>query len=319
MLVLLLTWARSSGYHLGGSLPRVGGAVARCTCRAPHAVAIVTPIGPFCPFRSSTCALDGAVDRSMGDLSAKAPQFAAEMARMQLDIQTGKLPEPSRVGSLAADMEGAFGQWRSLLTRLQIADDFQSREFFKMTQAHLEAQGQSIDQIGALMKWQIDSMRAFGAGTMPPMPPAGVDFAELERQAQQGGGGGLGGMVSPTTMSAPPFTGTEPAFESRIVQEEYAALVRDHEKIIQMGERYGTFDPLGKLAFLDALEAIEERWDVFFSRFSLMGDLSPEFKQQSEAFLRQMGLSGSGFRELLRAAHTLMRADAERERASATG
>ena len=86
-----------------------------------------------------------------------------------------------------------------------------------------------------------------------------------------------------------------------------------------MGERYGTFDPLGKLAFLDALEAIEERWDVFFSRFSLMGDLSPEFKQQSEAFLRQMGLSGSGFRELLRAAHTLMRADAERERASATG
>jgi len=29
-----------------------------------------------------------------------------------------------------------------------------------------------------------------------------------------------------------------------------------------MGESYGSYDPLGKLAFLDALEAVEERWDT---------------------------------------------------------
>ena len=34
-------------------------------------------------------------------------------------------------------------------------------------------------------------------------------------------------------------------------------LRRDHRQLIKMGESYGSFDPLGKIAFLDQLERIE--------------------------------------------------------------
>ena len=47
---------------------------------------------------------------------------------------------------------------------------------------------------------------------------------------------------------------------------------------VQMGASYGSYDALGKLAFLDALEAVEARWDIFFARFSLVGALNADFK-----------------------------------------
>ena len=45
------------------------------------------------------------------------------------------------------------------------------------------------------------------------------------------------------------------------VSSRYEKLCRDHAALIRMGESYGGYDPLGKLAFLDALEAVEKRWD----------------------------------------------------------
>ena len=65
----------------------------------------------------------------------------------------------------------------------------------------------------------------------------------------------------------------------------YDVLRRDHRQLIKMGEAYGDFDPLGKLAFLDQVEKIEERWDIFFGRLGLLGQLSPEYRQQSSDFL----------------------------------
>ena len=65
----------------------------------------------------------------------------------------------------------------------------------------------------------------------------------------------------------------------------YDVLRRDHRQLIKMGEAYGDFDPLGKLAFLDQVEKIEERWDIFFGRLGLLGQLSPEYWQQSSDFL----------------------------------
>ena len=54
---------------------------------------------------------------------------------------------------------------------------------------------------------------------------------------------------------------------------------------------------------------------VLFSRFALLGELNPEFKEQSDAFLESMGMdSADVFREVLGEAHTLLRQDAERER-----
>lgn len=81
-----------------------------------------------------------------------------------------------------------------------------------------------------------------------------------------------------------------------------------------MGERFGTFDPLGKLAFLDQLESVESRWDVFYSRFELLGQLNPDFATQTNGFLESMGMSAEIFRETLSDAHKLMREEAEKER-----
>merc|ERR1711924_18027 len=122
-------------------------------------------------------------------------------------------------------------------------------------------------------------------------------------------------LVSAQAVTASPFKdGTEAVFESDVVRKEYAKLYRDHAGIITMGERYGTFDPLGKLAFLDALEAVEERWDIFFARFSLLGAVNPDFLEQTQGFFGSMGMSTSDFREVLREAHDIMRRDAEAER-----
>ena len=101
------------------------------------------------------------------------------------------------------------------------------------------------------------------------------------------------------------------------MREEYQKLCRDHASIVKLGEGFGGFDPLGKLAYLDALEAVEERWDVFFSRFALMGALNQDFVDQTSVFLGSMGMSASDFREVLGEAHALMRKDAEVERGTA--
>jgi len=116
------------------------------------------------------------------------------------------------------------------------------------------------------------------------------------------------------SVTASPFSGLEPVFDSPIVKDEYEALCRDHDALVRMGEGYGGFDALGKIAFVDALEAVEARWDVLFSRFALLGAVNADFREQSEAFLDGMGLTPVTFRELLRQAHQLMRQDAEQER-----
>ena len=135
---------------------------------------------------------------------------------------------------------------------------------------------------------------------------------------QQPGGGGGGGMAAamggPPEIDTTPFDGTEEAFQAPLVREEYEKLCRDHAALIEMGSSYGGYDALGKLAYLDALEAVEARWDIFFTRFSLVGALNKDFKRQSETFLSSMGLTPESFRELLASAHEIMREEAEAER-----
>ena len=278
----------------------------------------ITPVGPFCPFRSEATKLDGTVDSGMGSLASKSQSFMADMARLQLDSQMGTEPDPAKVEAVANEVAAALEEWELLMTRLRLSTDFQSREYFKLTEAHLSGQGQSLQAIGLAMRWQVDAMRAFAKGQMPPMPPAGLDLEAMSRQQEQGGGGGGGGMAGalggPPAIDTTPFDGSEPAFESPVVKEEYEALCREHAALVSLGASYGSYDALGKLAFLDALDAVEGRWDIFFTRFSLVGALNADFKRQSDAFLQSMGLSPQSFRALLGKAHQIMRDEAEAER-----
>lgn len=281
----------------------------------------ITPIGPFCPFRSAACADGSALDQAMSGLSmTKMPKFAVEMSRLQLELQAGSTPDPGRVRQMADDICEAEVEWKTMMTRMQLTNDFQSREYYKLTSAWAERQGESLESVGVMMRWQADNMRAFANGQPPLPPPPGLDLAKLARQQQeamQGGGPSpsvMDKISAAQAVDSTPFTGDEAAFESDVVKEEYRDLCRAHANLIQLGETFGTFDPLGKIAYLDALEAIQERWDVFFSRFALLGALNPTFKQQTEAFLNSMGMSSESFREVLREAHAQMRKDAEVER-----
>jgi len=252
----------------------------------------------------------------MQDLtSSKMPNFAAEMSRLQLEMSAGNEPDQQRVLALADDLFEAEEQWRVMLTRMRLAEDFQSREYFKLTSAWCSRQGESLESVGIMMRWQADNMKAFATGGTPLPPPPGVDLMKLAQQQQQSGQQNMmAQMSSAEAVDATPFTGSESAFESDVVRGEYEQLCSDHAGIIKMGERFGTFDPLGKLAFLDQLESVESRWDVFYSRFELLGQLNPDFATQTNGFLESMGMSAEIFRETLSDAHKLMREEAEKER-----
>ena len=304
--------------------------LSRARCCSPFSVAAtnppsraqVTPIGPFCPFKSSACADGSPIGEAMTGLTQiDMPKFAAEMARLQLTMQTGGEPDVARVRSLADDLVRAEGEWRTVLQRMRLSSDFQSREYFKLTQAFAERQGESLESMCLAMRWQADNMRAFADGMPPLSPPPGLNLEKMMMQQQQPGGAAAANPMAQVSaaqaVDSTPFTGREAAFESDVVREEYEGLCRDHAATVKLGEMYGSFDPLGKLAFLDALEAIEGRWDVFFSRFALMGALNPTFKEQTDAFLSSMGMDASTYREVLREAHDIMRKEAEQERGAA--
>lgn len=235
----------------------------------------ITPIGPFSPFRSSACAFDSELGKGMSDLTSSSPEFAVEMGRMQLDMQMGREPDPERMRTLADGLETSHQKWQGLMTRLQLSSDFQSREYFKLSVSHLD--GRSIDDLGKMVQYQVDCMRAVASGLMPPAPPVGLDMSPPKGGMPSATNG------SPAMIEAEPFDSS--AFTSEVVREEYDVLRQNHRQLIKMGEAYGDFDPLGKLAFLDQVEQIEERWDIFFGRLGLLGQLSPEYRQQSSDFL----------------------------------
>jgi len=281
----------------------------------------LTPIGPFSPFRSAACADGSPLGSAMAGLTqSKMPAFAMEMSKLQLEMQANPngMPDLPRIRRLASDLSDATDDWGQMLARMSLVDDFQAREYYKMTSVWAEKQGESLATIGLMMRWQADSMLAFADGKPPLPPPPGVNLEKLARQQQEQQQNGPGSMLSQISaaaaVDATPFTGKEAAFESAVVREEYEKLCRDHAGIVRLGESFGTFDALGKVAFLDQLKFIEERWDVFFSRFALLGALNPDFEAQTSAFLNSMGMDADQFREILDETHVLMREEAEAQR-----
>lgn len=141
---------------------------------------------------------------------------------------------------------------------------------------------------------------------------------EAKKAEEEGGAPSLTGMSNAYDqfITVTPFNGSESPFQNDMVKGEYEKLCIDHKNLIEFGQGYARFDPLGKLAFLDQVENIEERWDVFFARFSLLGALDKQFVLECNRFLQSMNLDEANFRTLLKRSHDLMREDAERERIS---
>lgn len=100
----------------------------------------------------------------MEKLTRATPNFAMDMQQLQLDLMTGSQPDQERVNNIADGLESAVEDWEGLIARLNLSDDFQTKEYAKITQAHLESHGQSVQEISAMMKWQAGVMRAMASG-----------------------------------------------------------------------------------------------------------------------------------------------------------
>ncbi|GAX27793.1 hypothetical protein FisN_13Hh100 [Fistulifera solaris] len=273
----------------------------------------VTPVGPFCPFRSSSSI---ELEPKMEAINAAGPEFAKEMTKIQLDMSIGEMPDPERLHRVADGLEQAVDQWESLVARLRLSSDFQTREYAKLTQAHLQSHGMTVDGIASMIRWQAGCMRAMANNTPPPMPPANMDLEQLMNNSnqQQREKPSITAMAAAEAITATPFSKNSPAFDAPNVKQEHDALCRDHRNLIEFGAKYDSFDPLGKLYYLDEIEKIEDRWDVFFTRFKLMGQLDATYLQQCDRFLASMGMNEEEYRKLLKQSHALMRAEAEAER-----
>lgn len=269
----------------------------------------LTPVGPFCPFRSSATT---EIEPRAKTLHDAVPEVATDFKRLLLDLQMGNTPDPSRLQALADEVDAAVEKWESLNAALQLSKDFQMREYAFLTKTHLEQHDFSLESTASMMRWQAAFMRAMASNSPPPTPPPNVDLAKMMESRKPPPS--MTAMAAAEKITATPFSGDEAAFGSATVKSEYMELCRDHKGLIEFGGKYDEFDRTGKLYYLDEIEKIEERWDIFFARFSLLKALNQQYVRQCDAFLASFGLTEAKFRQLLKQCHEKMREDADRER-----
>jgi len=276
---------------------------------------LITPVGPFAIARSPACAfgsdMDNRVTNVMSSEGVSGPSnFMVELQRMSAEFSiNNQPPDPERVGEIVSSMEESLASYKDLLARLSMSPDFQQREYYAMTVAQLRRKGQTIDDLHECVDWQIESMRAYSESRPPPTPSPKI-MEIISGQEKSGQSGGMGGGM-PNSMT-PPFLGTEACFNDKNLLATLQSLQRDHDLVINMGKDYGYFDPLGKIAFIDQIEKIEERWGSLLTKLNLMSEVNDNFKSETERFLDSMGgLSVRDFYEVLSDAHDYMRARAE--------
>lgn len=234
------------------------------------------------------------------------------VARMDGLAQSSRFDAAEHL-ELGQHLREADAQWRGNLLRMRYADDFQTRELYEFTEAHLRHLGISIAQVEGFSDWQVGVLRSLGSGQSPPPPPA--DPASEEARHLQGvlESCRLGGPQA-MLFDASPRAGASQVAQSPVVQDELARLEADHRALIDMGQRYGTFDAAGKKIFLDQVGSIQDRWKVYLARFRLSGeaDSAPGYVGDAKGQIERLGLSAELMESLLARAHNTMREDADR-------
>jgi phosphoenolpyruvate carboxylase len=81
-------------------------------------------------------------------------------------------------------------------------------------------------------------------------------------------------------------------FDSEVVQQEAKQLFEDYQSLTQLGSEYGKFDREGKKIFIDKMEALMERYQIFMKRFELSEDFMAQMTvQQLKTQLGQFGMT----------------------------
>ena len=273
--------------------------------RHDHQLAIaLIPIGPFCPFRSSTAM----------ETESSPKGFAEEFSKIQSTLQVGGKIDSDRLRKLADNMDMAIQRWENLFQRLESTPDFRAREYATMAEAHLKEHGTDTKSIALLIRWQSSCMRALAEKEPPPMPPQELDLQRLmdneTKQSNNNKKPSISAMQEATMVTAIPLD-DEKVFASETARDEYNQLVQDHSSLMEKGSNYENFETSDKLTFLDLIELIEARWDSLLDRCEF--SLSEEYVDQCQNYLKCMKLTEDEFRHLLRVSHRMMRQEAERE------
>jgi hypothetical protein len=277
---------------------------------------VVTPVGPFCPFRST----DGmAMVPRVEAKESPASDLTEEFTRIQKVMMMGQTPDAARLRKVADYMDGLVVQWEGTMIHLQTSLNFQDKEFAKLFEARVKEHGFSSLSFASMVRWQAGCMRSLANNAPPPMPPVDLDLDALVSEVRTHEGSGneskvpsITAMQAAKKVTASPFISEK--FESDLVKEEYEKLVVDHSNLINFGSKYNDFDPLEKISFLDQIEAIAERWDAFFLPVELMHSLNKEYIEQCQQLFASMKLTEQEYRRLLKESHRLMRLEAEREK-----
>jgi phosphoenolpyruvate carboxylase len=81
-------------------------------------------------------------------------------------------------------------------------------------------------------------------------------------------------------------------FDSEVVQQEAKQLFEDYHSLMQLGSDYGKFDREGKKIFIDKMERLMERYQIFMKRFELSEDFMAQMTvQQLKTQLNQFGIT----------------------------
>lgn len=81
-------------------------------------------------------------------------------------------------------------------------------------------------------------------------------------------------------------------FDSEVVQQEAKQLFEDYQSLTKLGGEYGKFDREGKIIFIDQMERLMERYQIFMKRFELSEDFMAQMTvEQLKTQLGQFGMT----------------------------
>lgn len=79
-------------------------------------------------------------------------------------------------------------------------------------------------------------------------------------------------------------------FESEVVQQEAKRLFEDYQSLMKLGGDYGKFDRDGKVIFIEKMEELMDRYQIFMKRFELSEDFMAKMTvEQLKTQLDQFG------------------------------
>jgi ribonucleotide reductase alpha subunit len=103
-------------------------------------------------------------------------------------------------------------------------------------------------------------------------------------------------------------------FDSEIVQQESRKLFEDYQHLLQLGTQYGKFDRDGKKMYIEQMEGMMERYQIFMKRLELSEDFSAQMTiQQLMTQMSQFGMTPQQMFEQMRTTLDRMKMQAERE------